>query len=202
MAMLILERDVEAALRAERRARGIDKYDEVWNGVYVMSPLADDEHQDLVGGLCAILRAVIQLTGLGAVRPGVNVSDREAWKKNFRIPDVAVFLQGTKAENRGLFWLGGPDFAIEITSKGDRTRKKLSFYASVGVRELLVVHRRPWKLSLFRFHDGQLRCVGTSTIEQSDPLRSEIVPLTFRLFPGETRPQIEVRQSAEVSWLV
>ena len=43
----------------ERQKRGIDKYDEVWDGVYVMPPLANNPHQDLVLDLCVILHHVI-----------------------------------------------------------------------------------------------------------------------------------------------
>jgi hypothetical protein len=36
--MVVLERSVEKRLRAERQASGADRYDEVWDGVYVMAP--------------------------------------------------------------------------------------------------------------------------------------------------------------------
>ncbi len=78
------------------------------------------------------------------------------WTKNYRCPDVLVFLPGNPAEDRGTHWLGGPDFAVEIMSRGDRSRKKLDFYAKVGVRELLLIDRRPWKLELYRRHDDRL----------------------------------------------
>ena len=63
------------------------------------------------------------------------------WTKNYRCPDVAVFLPGNPAEDRETHWLGGPDFAVEIVSRDDRSRKKFDFYAKVGVRELLLVDR-------------------------------------------------------------
>lgn len=143
MAMLVLDHLFEEQVRADRKERGIDKHDEVWDGVYVMSPLANNEHQEIVFGLNTVLQIVAARTGLGKVCPGVNVSDREDWTHNYRCPDVVVFLQGTSAINRGTFWLGGPDFAVEILSEGDRARAKLPFYAKVGVRELLFVDRDP-----------------------------------------------------------
>ena len=58
--------------------------------------------------------------------PGCNVSDRpKRWKKNYRCPDVAVFLPGNPAEDRETHWFGGPDFAVEILSPYDRSREKL-----------------------------------------------------------------------------
>src|SRR4051794_28174820 len=118
MATLILDPDVEESLLAERKKSGADRYDEVWEGVYHVSPLAGDEHQGLVAHLTGVFYITIDLPGLGCVRAGVNVSDRKGnWKKNYRIPDVAVFLAGTSAQNRGAYWLGGPDFAVEIASR-------------------------------------------------------------------------------------
>lgn len=193
MAMVILSREVEEELRTNRKERGVDQHDEVWDGVYVMSPIADNEHQLLVGEVFLVLRLAIGDHGRGMVLPGVNVSDRDnSWEQNFRIPDVALFLEGTAAVNHGTYWRGGPDFAVEITSPGDRTRDKLPFYSHVGVRELLVIDRDPWRLELYRLRDGRLLSVGTSTSARSDSLCSEVVPLTFRLVTGTPRPQIEV----------
>src|SRR5215213_4233257 len=109
MPTLVLDPYVEERIRAEREASGADRYDEVWEGVYVMAPLADDEHQDLQTQLGAVLQVCVGWKGLGQVRTGVNISDREkGWKQNYRFPDVAVFLPDTKARNCGAFWLGGP----------------------------------------------------------------------------------------------
>ena len=45
MTALINDPKLEEKLIAKRQAAGADKFDEVWDGVYVMSPLANDEHQ-------------------------------------------------------------------------------------------------------------------------------------------------------------
>ena len=169
-----------------------------------MAPLPNDEHQDIQLKLAGILLTVIGWQGLGDVRAGVNVSDNEEnWTFNYRCPDVVVFLKGTKAQNRNEFWLGGPDFAIEIVSPKDASREKLDFYARVGVRELLIVDRQPWALQLYRLKDGELVDAGSSALPSSLPLRSEVVPLTFRLIPGTERPRIEVaRQDGSERWNV
>jgi Uma2 family endonuclease len=150
MTMLVLDDSLKKSIRAEREASGADRWDEVWDGVYVASPLPNNEHQRIVARLIYILESAIGVPGLGAVLPGVNVSDRDkGWKRNYRGPDVTVFLADTKAINRDTHWVGGPDFAVEVMSKGDRAREKIPFYAKVGVRELLLVNRRPWALELF-----------------------------------------------------
>jgi Uma2 family endonuclease len=104
MPTLIRDDDVSQELIAERRARGLDRWDEVWDGVYVVMTQPTDEHQLLVGELDFVLRTVIQHRGLGQVRPGVNVSDRRRnWKENYRCPDVVVYLNENPAENHGTF---------------------------------------------------------------------------------------------------
>ena len=90
-----------------------------------------------------------------------------------------------------------------MISKGDRARKKLGFYASVNVRGLLLVDRYPWAPELYRLVDGRLVLVGRSTIAEPAPLASEVLPLSFRLIAGDSRPAIEVRHTdGERHWTV
>ena len=71
MPMLINDRETERRLIARRRRRGQDKFDEVWNGVYVMAPMANNEHQDIVGSLQTLFEIVVKWPSLGRVQPGV-----------------------------------------------------------------------------------------------------------------------------------
>jgi Uma2 family endonuclease len=201
MATIIRDPVLEQQILAQRIARGGDRYDEVWEGVYIMPPMPNDEHQMLVGRFTRILDEVLGDSELGEVRPGVNLSDRtDGWQQNYRVPDVAVFLTDTRAVNYEAFWLGGPDFAIEIVSPGDQTRDKLEFYSRVGTRELLIVDRAPWQLELYRLNDNALELVkilelvGTATESNGTSIRSEIVSLEFKLRPGQKRPRIAVNQ--------
>ncbi len=203
MATLIRDREMERQLIARRRRLGQDKFDEVWNGVYVMSPLANDEHQDIAGSLYALFRETVQEPGLGIARPGINVSDRrQDWRQNFRCPDAAVFLNGTSAINCDAHWFGGPDFAVEVASPGERVTKKLGFYAAVGTRESLILNRSRWKLSLYRLIDGELRLDGESSVADGNWLSSNVLPLSFRLIDGIKRPRIEVRHADGQTWMV
>jgi len=178
--------------------------DEVWNGVLVMSPLANDEHQELVGLLVAVFLAVVHTGKPWKVRPGVNVSDREkGWEENYRIPDIAVFLPGTKAKNCDTHWCGGPDFGVEIVSDKDQTHEKLPFYAKVNTCEVLLVDRDPWCLSLYRLDEKEMVLVGKSSLDSPADLVSAVLPLTFRLIPGDERPAIEVTSSDKTQrWVV
>jgi Uma2 family endonuclease len=203
MALFVHDPLIEADLKRQRADSGVDRFDEVWNGVYFVSPQPNDEHQDLVTELIVSLHAVIVDANLGKVRPSVNVSDRDQdWTDNYRCPDVAVFLDGTKALNRGSHWLGGPDFAIEILSPGDRAREKLEFYASVGVRELLIIDRETWGLELYRLNGNQLGRVGRIDVGAAVALRSEVIPLFFGILPGEERPSIVASHQDGRNWQI
>jgi len=126
MSMVVLDNYEERTPREKRKSTGADRWDEVWDGVTMVMPLPDDEHQGIVSGLIYIFETMIGRVRLGRVRPGVNVSDRDGdWEQNYRGPDVVVFLEHTTAVNRGSYGLGGPDFAVEVVSKGDRSREKL-----------------------------------------------------------------------------
>ncbi len=208
MSTLINDPTVEAqvqAIIARRREIGADHHDEVWEGVYYMSPAPNNRHQDLVGKLAAILQDVIGWPELGEIHPGVNVSDRQTnWRENYRVPDVAVFLNGTTARNCDTHWLGGPDFLIEIASLGDRSHEKLPFYASIGVREALIINRNPWQLELFRLDDGALRNVSVATVQNQIVLMPEVVSLSFALQVGDP-PRIAAEcatASLTKSWLL
>jgi Uma2 family endonuclease len=204
MEALILDQELRKRLIRQRRRSGSDRFDEVWNGVYVMSPLADNLHQDIAFELAFAIRQTIGGPESGKVNTGINVSDQaEHGKRNYRCPDVAVFLPGNPARNLGTHWLGGPDFAVEVISKYDRSRLKLPFYAKVGVREVLLVDRSPWALELYRSHDETMELVGTSTSETSTLLSSLVLPLAYRLLPGTPNPRIEVvRNGGNQTWLI
>jgi Uma2 family endonuclease len=204
MATLVMDRGLEDQLRAERAASGADRFDEVWQGVLVIAPLADNEHQFLGLELASIVRAVVVDADSGLVYQAVNVSDRqEGWRENFRIPDVAVFLKGGPATDCGTHWCGGFDFGIEIITPGERTRDKLPFYSQLGVRELLLVDRNPWALELYRVQAGRLELAGRSTPDQPSPLTSDVLPLSFCLRANGGRPLMEVMHKDGVQgWLV
>jgi Uma2 family endonuclease len=198
MSLLVLDKWVERRLRAQRRAWGADKHDEVWEGVYVMSPLPDLEHQELVATLAAAFHQVIVASGLGRVFAGANVSDREVgWKKNYRAPDLAIVLRQTNAKSHDIFWTGAVDFVVEIISRGDRSRKKLPFYSRIGVRELLFIDRSPWQLQLYR-HDGELlQLVGNAEPNSRAAIDSEVIPFSFHLTPSEPRPVLHVTHKTD-----
>ena len=204
MAILIFDRAMEKALIRKRSAAKANHHDEVWNGVYVVSPDPDNEHFDVSAELSHVVKLALGNPKGVRVHGGGNISDREEdWTKNYRCPDMCVFLPGNPARDMKTHWIGGPDFAVEILSPGDRARKKFGFYAKVGVREVLLIGRKPWMLELHRLEDGELKLVGKSSPKSPDSLASTVLPVSFRLLPGEPRPTIEVTQTEDIrQWLI
>ena len=202
MATLITDPIVEERIRAQRAKWGADRYDEVWEGTYMMTPMPNVQHQKLAARLVAILDTVIGESG--DVCAGANVSDREdGWDHNYRAPDVVVAMKGGRAKDCDTHYCGGPDFLVEIVSTHDHSREKLPFYGQIGVREVMIIDRDPWCLELYRLDGGELRLVGKSRLDEQAELSSAVVPLTFRLLPGQPRPQIVVTHRDGVpQWIV
>jgi Uma2 family endonuclease len=200
----IRDKDVVHEMIRERQRRGIDKYDEVWDGVYVMPPLANNPHQRLVGDLTSIYQEVTR-RGRDQEMPGANVSDRRSgWEKNFRCPDIVVVLQGGRAVDCGTHWFGGPDFLNEIQSPGDDTDEKIPFYSEIQVRELLVIQRDTRQLRLLR-HDGkELVAVKPTSFKGKKMLLSAVLPVAFRRvsYQGEPRTEVVRTDSVAGRWLV
>jgi Uma2 family endonuclease len=197
MPVLICDPDIASEFESQREANGLDKYDEVWDGVIVVTSPPNIEHQQLVSGFVFAIQSAFGWPSVHQVLPGANVSDRDVdWKSNYREPDVVVYCDGNPAVNCGTHWNGGPDFLVEIVSPGDPTRDKLPFYASVNSREVLIVDRYPWRLELYRLQNGQMLKVGQSDLNQPNILQSSVLPVSFRLVAGSARPQIELTHSA------
>ena len=204
MTVLVNDPWVAERVKAERQATDAGRHDEVWDGVYVVSPLANNEHQRLATLFARVFDTVLEETGLGVAFSGVNVGDREEdWLQNYREPDVAVFLAANPAKDCDTHWCGGPDIVVEIVSPNDLAREKRAFYAKVGVRELWILDRKPWALELYRLETGELIQAGVSLPHETDPVSSRVLPLEIRLIPGKPRPKIEIaRTDKDESWLI
>jgi Uma2 family endonuclease len=194
MTILITDPAIASRVRAEREKADGSRHDEVWDGVYIVSPSPNIEHQILASELWLVFRGVVGAAGIAC--NGVNVSDRvEDTQHNYREPDVAVVLADNPARNCGTHWCGGPDLVVEILSPNDIAREKRPFYAQIGVRELLIIDRDPWALELYQLDAGQLAPAGRSSLDQPDVLTSVVLPIAFRLIPGDKRPHIEVSRT-------
>jgi Uma2 family endonuclease len=204
MDTLVLDPNLSDRLVRERRERGLDRFDEVWEGVYVMASAPNDEHQKIVTRFARPLIETIEDASLGEVRFGVNLaSDPDDWECDFRIPDIVVFLKGSKSVCHNTFWSGPPDFVVEVISPFDKSRDKLEFYSKIRTRELLLVDRDPWQLELYRLQRGKLKLMAKCAPGGSSSVVSQVLPLEFRLAQATPRPIIEVAATdSERSWTV
>lgn len=120
----------------ERRRLGLDKRDEVWNGVLHVVPPASTHHQRFERDLEITLLPIATALGLDVIHE-VGVFDRVGNWKNFRAPDVVVaapaFISDRGIEARA-------EIVIEVLSPDDDSRKKFDFYAGCGIPELWLVH--------------------------------------------------------------
>jgi Uma2 family endonuclease len=115
-------------LLAERRRLGLDRRDEVWDGVLHMPPMPSTRHQGLGAKLVATLMPL-------AERRGWNLFDEIGLYRrddDYRGPDVAI-ADPKDVTERGLE--GHAELVIEILSPADESRDKLPFYAKCGVPE-------------------------------------------------------------------
>ena len=193
MAILVLDPMHEAEVRKMWPGLDDERLTEVWEGVTVMTPVANTEHQNLVNSFGGVFWLVVTQSSLGTVYQAVNLSDRTPnWLENYRNPDVSVYLNGNPAVDYGTHYVGGPDFAVEVISPGETPSAKFAFYAAVGTRELLVVNRKPWKLELFALTDGVLKLAGASP----GVVTSAALGLAFQLVEGSPRPRIAVTHPA------
>jgi Uma2 family endonuclease len=203
--MLIRDTGVVDHLIAERKSKGLDLYDEVWEGMYVMPSMPNNAHQRLVGDMDDIFREVIKNAGLGQSYPGANVSDRrKGWEYNFRVPDVLVVLNDSRAIDCDTHFCGGPDFLVEIQSPGDDTEEKVPFYSKIGVRELLIIHRDKRTLRLLRLEGEELVLVKPTGLDGKEWLVSEVLPLAFRrtMSKGAARTQVRRTDGKRGLWTV
>src|ERR1700730_7580181 len=146
---LVLDEGLLDRLIADRKGKGLDLYDEVWEGMYVMPSMPNNAHQKVLDDLGDILTEVVKRGKMGNKYQGANVSDRrKGWKHNYQIPDMVVVLNNSRAVDCKTHFCGGPDFLVEIQSPGDDTEEKVPFYGKIGVRELLFMHRGTRRLRL------------------------------------------------------
>jgi len=194
--ILLLDEGMCAAMLKDRRRRGIDYHDEVWDGVHVIIPPPTNRQQEMVGDLGTVLREIIGDKRNGRAYCGVNVSDRKkGWEKNHRVPDVAVILRGSRAIDCSTHFHGGPDFLVEIDSPGHAAHEKLPFYTRIGVRELLILDRDSTRMWIYR-HDGKdMHLVAPIRLAGKNWTISDVLPTAFRRKMSQGIARVEVRRT-------
>jgi Uma2 family endonuclease len=167
--------EVPQALLEERRARGADRWDEMWEGELHMVPPPSEQHQATGAALLRILAPLAEARGLaaryetGLFRPDVD--------NDYKVPDQ-LYARADRRSERG--FEGGADLVVEILSPDDETYRKLDWYASVGVGEVLVIEPSTRAVELFANVDGHMVPVVPAVIECLG-VTAETVDGTLRL---------------------
>ncbi len=126
-----------------RRALGQDGSDEVWEGVYYMTPRAHVHHGLLQIELGGSLKIFAAPRGL-RVSAEFNLGEAN----DYRVPDFGV--------HRGLpdgLYVSTAAMIVEILSPHDKTFEKFDFYGRNGVDEILVADLEQRSIRLWRY-DG------------------------------------------------
>jgi Uma2 family endonuclease len=153
-------RAVRAATPEERARLGIDRWDEVWEGMLHVVPPPSLVHQRLSSKLSQFLGPLLEKRGIetlhetGVYRPGAGETD-------CRVPDLlflAIGREPSLATDRGIE--GGPLAVVEIRSPDDQTLDKLPFYASLGVVEVIVIEPDTRTVDIHRLVDGRYLRAG------------------------------------------
>jgi len=155
------------ALLERRWQVGQDRYDEAWDGIYVMNPAPSYEHQRLAQQLAVLLDPLAQEPGLEAVAGGVNLGD----ENSYRIPDASLHRRGS-----GGTYVSSAALVVEIRSPGDDTDQKIPFYAERGVDDGLIVDSRKRKVEWLARVTGPV-----------DTTRPRAAPGSFRSMPSCTK---------------
>ncbi len=143
-------------LLERRRRSGLDRLDEVWEGVLHMVPAPTGEHADIKQQLAVALDRPARAAGLWPAMGEFNVGESE---KNFRVPDGGVH----RTRPLGV-WHPTAALVIEIASPGDESWEKLPFYAAHDVDEVLIVDPKERAVHWLALRDGEYRPIERSEL--------------------------------------
>jgi Uma2 family endonuclease len=140
-------------LLERRRRSGLDRLDEVWEGVLHMVPAPSYGHGDLESQLHRIIGPPARRAGLTMIGQS-NLGEDE---HDFRVPDGALHRPGASGT-----WHPTAALVIEIVSPGDESWEKLPFYATHHVSEVLIVDPAKRSVDWLALTDGEYRPIERS----------------------------------------
>jgi hypothetical protein len=149
------------ALLERRRQAGVDRLDEVWEGVRHMVPGPSIEHADVSQQLAVLLDGPARAAGLRPTMSEFNLGESE---HDFRVPDGGLHRPGASG-----VWQATAAAVVEILSPGDESRQKLPFYADHDVDEVLLVDPAERTVTWLALHDGKYEPVRRSGLIELGP---------------------------------
>jgi Uma2 family endonuclease len=183
--------DVSPEELARRKRLGVDRWDEMWEGVLHMAPAPAYEHQRIVSKMLLFLAPLLEQRGAGTLVLGINVFRDRPLDDDYRIPDLTFVAEGRESILGPQGARGGPDAVVEVRSPGDETYEKLPFFAALGVREVIVVDRDTKRPEVYRLAGPQYVAVA----EDVDGwVHSTCLGVRLRALAGAT-PRLAIEDS-------
>lgn len=172
----------------EERARlGHDRWDEIWDGVLHMPPPPSFAHQSLGSDLHALLASPLRRRGIrmlyetGLYRPGSRL--------DYRVPDMTFIPVEPPAglvSPRGIE--GAATAVLELLSTDDETYDKLPFYASLGVREVIVIDPATRSVEAYRLAGASYVAVSA---DDRGRLHAATLDVRFATIGGKLRVECD-----------
>lgn len=141
----------------ERHRLGLDRRDEMWDGVLHMVPPASSWHGEFGLDLGSLLRRLALTKDLRRFsEPGV-FDPAVADMRSYRVPDLG-FARSEDVSDRGIE--GRAVLVVEVLSTRDESYEKLPFYRRVGVEEVLFVRPKTGAFEVRRPAEGGWQLLG------------------------------------------
>jgi Uma2 family endonuclease len=160
-----------------RRRLGIDRFDEVWDGVLHVAPMAGTRHMRFESELEAVLRPIAAELGLEVFHQS-NLFDPTKGEQNFRVPDLLV-VKPEYIKERGVE--GRCELVIEILSPHDESRDTLPFYAKQQVQEIWLVEPKTRALEVYVLRGGTYFAV---TPTRAGAIEAPALAITLEIVAG------------------
>lgn len=138
-----------------RRRSGLDRLDEIWEGVYHMVPAPSGPHATIESQLHRLLGPAAAAAGL-TMSGQCNLGESE---DDFRVPDGALH----RSPPLGV-WNPMAALVVEILCPNDETLEKLPFYAAHNVDEVLIVDPQEHAVSWLGLVEGAYEPIERSRL--------------------------------------
>jgi Uma2 family endonuclease len=172
---------VHESILEERRQLGHDRFDEVWDGVIHMVPFPTTRHACVVTDLSNALDQIATRRGLRCFSQGIGIYPAGSpGHRNYRGPDCVV-VDRKHLSDRGIE--GHAALVVEVISPDDESRKKLSFYAAVGVREVWLVDPAKRSIEVLACDEG----IAMTVDPQDGVVRSRSLAIDVSVEGSELR---------------